>query len=106
MGSEMCIRDSGDTVEALAVQDGEETILWIANRTGEDRELSVPEGVSILRDVGRGELCGRKSGRARTPIAAQAIHRSTYQPAPLCRRHTCRPSAKVGIARSMITAEE
>ena len=26
------------------MQDGEETILWIANRTGEDRELSVPEG--------------------------------------------------------------
>ena len=34
----------GDTVEALAVQDGEETILWIANRTGEDCEVSVPEG--------------------------------------------------------------
>lgn len=38
----------GDTVEALAVKDGERTVLWIANRTGTEVVVSVPDGASNL----------------------------------------------------------
>ena len=38
----------GDTVEALAVKDGERTVLWIANRTGTEIVVSVPDGASNL----------------------------------------------------------